>query len=902
MNDSFNNQKLIITDEKSTLIAQPLGDAEVAVKMEGRSYYHSNFQPTGRYVKKGGVLKITVSMSVSSLEVAIGLYGEYASQNGGKSISHAKFKLSPGDNIVVAPVDGMVYIQNRISSERVMVEIHGGQPVPTYIKGVTTRAEFDQQLEKWGTAPFVELIGEYILGDFQSTMAIPELKKPIDIERRMNMLDSVVAYTNGLYGLSRNATDAGHKSSHRIYISNPDTGPGAASATNYRITFQIAGGAGRKLLTGAENDQWAFYHEVGHTYQMKEFNWKGQGEVTVNISSLAVQEAMGFPNYLDGVATTNKVKAYREIPIAERNFATISDVWLRLMMFDQLRRGFGNNFYARLTQIFRTENALALAESVDDFAVQQHFILTAAKLTGRNLAPFFDDWGVKMDDTTRVALAKFTALQKPILNNLNRATDVLELNLAAFEVSSLLTSPAEGVVFGVDHAPVYAGKGVPGATITIEQGLRTGSWGRVGTTLVDDFGNWSFVGQKLSAGAREARATQNNLSSSFARNTFTVAAMVDVPVTLTSPVVGTSFDENHVPVYAGQGIPGATVTIEQGLASTGTRYVVGTPLIDTNGDWAFIGEKLSPGEWETRVVQSQRDVSSSTILFVVTKSPSVPVTLTAPAAGAMFDVNYVPTYRGKGTPGSTITVEQMLLSGSWSAVGSAMVNAFSDWSLVGQILPVGQREARATQNSDGTHSNRHAFTVVEKIQVPVTLEFPANKEVFYENHRPVYSGKGTPGATVSVEEGLLTSPWNQVGNARVDMNGEWSYIGYKVTAGAREVRVIQTDGGTGTIRRPFTVAKVPQVPVTLASPNEDAPFGVNHLPLYSGTGTPGAMVTLSQGLRTGVWSAVGTTLVNDAGDWSFIGKRLKVGQRETLAVQQINDDITSARRPFTVTG
>lgn len=889
---------LIVTDLKSTLHALPLQSATTALVSEGRSLYHSNFQPTGRYVKKGTLLTIIVNPSLYDIEVAIGLYGEYANQNSGKSTKHAIIALNPGINEVLSPVDGMVFIQNRISCSTAFIEIYGGQPVPTYIKGVTTREQFDEQLIKWANAPFIEMIGEYIVADFQTAFVVPYIDKSLDLERRVTMLDDVVAVTNKFYGLSKHAVDTDHKSLHRIYISNPDTGPGGASASDYHLKFQAS--AGRKLLTGPENDRWGYYHEVGHTYQMKELNWKGMIEVTVNISSLAVQEAMGFPNYLDGSATVNKVKAYREIPIAERNFGTISDVWLRLMMFDQLRRGFGTHFYAQLAHHFRLENAQGLSEPADVIAVQQHFMVTAGKITDRNLTPFFEEWGLPIDDETRLQLAKLPALKHPIWDNLNRSTDIIERNLSPLVVPTILISPAKGSSFAIDHAPIYAGKGTAGATITIEQGLVTGGWYLVGTTTVQDSGDWSFTGSKLSAGKREARATQSGIGAGVARNAFVVAPDVDIPVKLHLPVNEASFDENEILVYEGWGTPGAIITIEQGIKGSGTYFKVGTTQVNTNGDWSLIGDKHSPGEWDTRAIQDDDAITALTS-FTVTQAPKFPVILTSPVTGAEFGVNYKPIYRGIGTPGITVTVEQKLISdNNWHAIGTALINDSGDWSLIGSTLSEGKHEVRVTQNSDGSTTESNIFSVSETIDVPLTLAFPAPNEIFPENYPPVYSGKGVPGASVYIEQGLRTSGWIQVGTAIIDTNGEWAFRGIKLLKGEREVRVTQSNGGSGIIRRPFTVIKAAEVSVTLTSPAAGAVMNTKSKPVYAGKGTPGAIIFIQQGTLSGSWEDVGTTYVNDDGNWIFVGLRLPVGKREARATQYIEGVPSADKKAFTI--
>ncbi|MHC8400109.1 M60 family metallopeptidase [Pseudomonas sp. MDT1-17] len=543
--------ELVVTDEKSILRADAEVDADAARKSEGRWFNHSNLQPTGRYARKGTQLNVIVSPLLSGLELVIGLFGNYGEHNGGEEKSHARFALNPGANVIVAPLDGMIYIQNRIFNTVATVEVSGGEPVPTYIKGVTTNADFRAQVNRWKTAPFVELIGDYVIGDFQSRRALPGLLD-IDLDRRIGMFDAVVAHTNALYGLSKYAYDVAHKSSNRIYIANPDTGAGYASATDGRITFQVNSGAGAAILTGPENDMWGLYHEVGHTYQ-PEARWAGMGEVSVNLSSLAVQEALGFPNTLDDTPTRNAVAEFRKTPIADRNYSSISNVWLKLLMLDQLRRGFGGNFYAQLSQQFRIENSAGIPEPETAPAVQRHFMLTAGKVANRNLTRFFEEWGMPLDAATRSELAKLPELKHEIWNNMNRPTDVIERDAPPLMVPATLTSPAGGS-FGESHAPLYEGTGSPGATVTIEQGLPGGRWHPVGTTTVKDSGNWSLQGLPLPAGEREARATLSNGGTGFARNTFTVKEVADViPVTMTSPKPGATFDVNHEPLYAGKG-------------------------------------------------------------------------------------------------------------------------------------------------------------------------------------------------------------------------------------------------------------------------------------------------------------------------------------------------------------
>lgn len=887
--------QLVVTEHKSTLRAAALGSAESAWSTEGRRSYHSNFQPTGRYVRRGTVLTVTVEPSIIGLELVIGLYGEYANHNDGQAAGRQQVVLEPGENRVEATFDGMVYIQNRIASQAAIVEVYGGQPVPTYIKGVTDRADFDVQLSSWTTAPFFELIGEYVLADFQMVLAnsLPGL----DLDRRIGLMDSVVALTNALYGLSKSALDAAHKSSHRIFIVNPDVGIGWASAGDYRITFQNSTGAGRSVLAGPENDQWGFSHEVGHTYQMKEFSYSGAIEVTVNISALAVQEAQGYPNRLDTESIRNAVASFRQTPIAERSFYAAGSGWVQLLMFDQLRRGFGTEFYAHLSQQFRIENAKGIPEPANERAVMQHFMITAATLVERNLLPFFEEWGMPIDAETRSILAGFPALQNPIWDNMDRSTDVMEYNLAPLEIPGTLTSPAEGALFSVNHAPVFQGRGASGATVRIEHAIPGEGWDLVGMTTVDAYGDWSFVGQTFPAGERVARATLSSGGTGFAVNAFRVEQQVNIPVSLMSPVGGSSFDTDHQPVYAGRGTPGALVTIQQGTV-TSPWYPVGTTLVNTNGDWSFIGQKLPVASREARATQSNGGSGTDMAFFTVTPAPHIPLAIVSPGVAALFDVNHEPTYRGRGTPGAKIALEQRAGTGTWLPVGETAVNVCGDWTLVGQKLPVGEHEVRATQSGADASFTVSTFTVAQAVTIPVSLTFPPSGASIDENHIPVYQGRGTPGAQVTIQQGTLTSPWYTVGTALVNTNGDWSFIGLKLPASTREARAIQSSDNSVSTRNVLTVTPV-QEPVTLVYPGPEALFDVNYVPTYQGRGMPGAMITINLGKDTGDWDVVGTALVNAEGEWSFVGKKLTANRWGVAAVQN-TDHAGAARHSFTV--
>ncbi|AMM20417.1 hypothetical protein AX769_09970 [Frondihabitans sp. PAMC 28766] len=430
-------KSLQVGGSSSVALVEATGDAARAVTAENRWFRHTDLQPTGRFVKAGQKLTVDVPAGSEGLEMAIGLYGVHSSQNAGKDVGMKTTALKPGVTQVTAAVDGMVYLENRAGATDAVVEIAGGQPVPTWVEDETTRADFDRQLEAWKTAPYVEVVSDRILVDFQASVGRPGLSGATkSVDALIDRWDTAVEVSNDTYGLTENATGRAHKHGQRMYISNPDTGAGYASATNDRITFQNDTNAAKELIEYglAKKNHWGFYHEVGHTYQPPEMRWSGMTEVTVNVSALAVQEALGIPNRLDEEGTRQRLAKFRETPVAERDHNKIGDLFVQVLMFDQLRRSFGDGFYPKLAQEWRVEKALGEQLPSDDLGLKQHFALTTSKVADRDLTPFYEQWGIPLTADTRAELAKLPALQYEIWNYHDRATDVVENRVADYVV------------------------------------------------------------------------------------------------------------------------------------------------------------------------------------------------------------------------------------------------------------------------------------------------------------------------------------------------------------------------------------------------------------------------------------------------------------------------------------
>lgn len=433
-----------------------IGDAGAAQVRENRSNRHSDLQPTGRFVRVGDVIEVTVPAGAPATSTRIGLYGD--SHQGVTTSGWQSPVPTPAGKTttITATKDGMVFLQSAAPTGSAVVRVAGGTRVPTFVLGQTSDADFAAQVRAMPDSPLFEVVGNRVFGDFQTRIvdAVPS-----GLTDRVQAWDDVIELTNDMHDLLDDATGTARKAPHRVYIASPDTGAGYASATQERIQFQVATGAARDLFAEPVADLWGFWHEVGHTYQTPSYNWSGQGEVAVNVSALYVENRMGLPS---GIATPGKLAVLREYfaqPVDKRTYAS-ADLWVRLVMYDQLRRAFGNEFYPQLNQEFRTAKALGEPTPSTAAGLQDQFAVTSARIADRDLTEFFRQWGIPLSAASKAEMAKHPSLSVPIWENLDAGDSRVEHELPHIGVPNGTVRTDETVVIGqrtLRHAPAVSG-------------------------------------------------------------------------------------------------------------------------------------------------------------------------------------------------------------------------------------------------------------------------------------------------------------------------------------------------------------------------------------------------------------------------------------------------------------
>lgn len=131
-------------------------------------------------------------------------------------------------------------------------------------------------------------------------------------------------------------------------------------------------------------------------------------EVTVNIFSMRVQKALGQRSRLEEDRVYTDIFNYLNRS-QSKNFDK-QDEFVRLGMFWQLELAFGSDFYPKLHQLYREESPQLWTEQDK----RQHFILSASKISNKNLTPFFEKWAIEVTADTKKELARLPKLTKKI--------------------------------------------------------------------------------------------------------------------------------------------------------------------------------------------------------------------------------------------------------------------------------------------------------------------------------------------------------------------------------------------------------------------------------------------------------------------------------------------------------
>ncbi|MEH3775584.1 Ig-like domain-containing protein [Enterobacter asburiae] len=434
-----------------------------------------------------------------------------------------------------------------------------------------------------------------------------------------------------------------------------------------------------------------------------------------------------------------------------------------------------------------------------------------------------------------------------------------------------------------DQRPQLTGTGEAGSTVTIYDGGVA-----IGTAVVASNGTWTFT---PSADLSESTHQITVRATDAAGNTGPASPVFTLTVDLTPPDAPTAIvltddtgnirgtitavapTDASLPILAGTGEPGGTITIyDNGVA-------IGTTTVLPNGTWSVTPDgPLPDGTHAITVTETDaagnQSTASAPVTFTVDTTPPL-------APGNLAVSNDGGTISGIAEAGSTVTIREGNV-----ILGTAVVDSQGNFNLTltppklnGEILTADATDAAGNTGPSTAAASPDITPPQTPVIVSVTDDVqattgPVGPNGITNDRAPTVNGTGEAGSTITIYNGS-----DVLGTVVVPSSGLWSFTPpAPLTDGTYVLTATATDpaGNPSGISTAWTInvdGTAPGAPV-ISQVVDDVPGRTGSLdinettndatPTLSGTAEPNATVTLRVDGVT-----IGSTIANGLGVWIF---------------------------------
>lgn len=395
----------------------------IVSKLDYSDPWTNTMYSTGLYAVPGQYVEIIIPKNLKDkgLEVQIGCHSDRLNQWVAAKqdwrrmpIIVKKEELKNEKTRVASPFGGLVYITAPPKSEswNENITINHTIAAPLYQLGSTTQEQWEDQLKN-NKAPWGELASDDII------ISIPDsvLQKVHDPEKVMKLWNLIIGGEMDLaqiphpfYRAQRLVVDEhiGGGFMHSGY-------PIMVHHSPVKKMFSENIIANPELLMhpskGGAN--WGFFHEIGHNMQNLDWVFGGTTEVSCNFFSIYMFDRLmgGRDDAHPGISNTFTQEAMKKYFSEGADYDKWNkDPFLGLIMFRQLQEGFG---WETFKKFFREYQAMAAKDPSGSYANTDQkkrdlWVSTFSEITGRNIAPFFEKWGIPISEEVKNDLNKFT--------------------------------------------------------------------------------------------------------------------------------------------------------------------------------------------------------------------------------------------------------------------------------------------------------------------------------------------------------------------------------------------------------------------------------------------------------------------------------------------------------------
>ncbi|PJI47424.1 MAG: hypothetical protein CTR55_19790 [Pseudomonas sp.] len=486
---------------------------------------------------------------------------------------------------------------------------------------------------------------------------------------------------------------------------------------------------------------------------------------------------------------------------------------------------------------------------------------------------------------------------------------------APANVTDLVVSDDVGAVTGPlhdgdttdDNRPDFSGDAEPGSKVII---FDNGE--KIGEADVADDGTWSFTPTEPLADGEHAFTTEvvDEAGNNSGQNdplhvivdtrdvVISITHVIDDVGSITGDIAPHGVTDDVRPEIQGTGKSGSTITVYDG------EVELGTTTVDAKGNWSFTPTAdLAEGAHEIRATATDKSGNVSEPakfdFSIDTTAPNKPSidqvyddvgAIQGPIADGGVTDDSTPTISGKAEAGSIVTVYD-----NGEKLGSVTADKDGDWSYTPTTpLSEGAHEfiVDATDKAGNTSAKSDPFDIVTDYTAPdmptitgvldsigeVTGNIPNGGKT--DDSRPVISGEGTAGDTITVYANDPIAGNHPIGSTTVGEDGTWSLTPETpLNVGLNDLTAVETDAA-GNSTKPsdpysFTFDPVePGVPVIVNVLDDVGPYTGflqkgdvtdDNKPTINGTAEAGSTVKLYDGNNV----LIGSTTADADGNWSI---------------------------------
>ena len=358
---------------------EPRVEAKVEVPLDTRQWVS-----TGYYAAPGETVEVEVPLVLTGVNVQIGCHSD--------SLWHlekwerhpdimVRKPLAPPTTKITSPFGGLIYIvvDRPYQNPPLKLTLSNVIRSARYVHGQTTPEQWQNQLKS--NAPWAEIGSDRVI----FSVPIEDARKVTDPVALMNLWDRSLGLYQELDG--RPLPDRPERIVCDRQISAGYMHSGYPIMTWMDKSIELSLSVDQLTTQGT----WGHWHELGHNHQKGEWTFSGTGEVTCNLYSLFLMEKIAKRGIWDRIGSERqKVQAY----LAKGgDFAQWQrEPFLALTLYAQLIEGFGWDSMKKYLRSYEGPDAGPMPKN--DLEKRDQFMTRYSKVVGRNLAPFFQRWGI----------------------------------------------------------------------------------------------------------------------------------------------------------------------------------------------------------------------------------------------------------------------------------------------------------------------------------------------------------------------------------------------------------------------------------------------------------------------------------------------------------------------------